>query len=124
MIAGRVRGEIDAVIPITVRSRLQSSLAIDAVVDTGFDGFLSLPPNSISSLALLQTAEVFVQLANGCEDKMRGFEAEVDWDETRISIEVAEVDCEPLIGMRMMRGFRLTVDVLDNGTVTVERLDR
>lgn len=41
MIIGRVRGGVDAVIPITVRSRLNASLAVAAVVDTGFDGFLT-----------------------------------------------------------------------------------
>lgn len=84
----------------------------------------SLPSSAVSSLALLQTAEVFVQLANGREDKMRVFEAEVDWDGEPVRIEVAEADCEPLIGMRMMRGFRLTIDVLENGPVRIERLNQ
>ena len=52
MIAGTVNAAREARIPLTLRAPLGTTHEIDALIDTGFDGFLTLPPSVIVALGL------------------------------------------------------------------------
>lgn len=52
MISGVVTGDRQAVIPLKVRGPTGQEQEIEAVIDTGFDGCLSLPSSVIVSLGL------------------------------------------------------------------------
>ncbi|HEY3245441.1 MAG TPA: clan AA aspartic protease [Phycisphaerae bacterium] len=119
-----MRSETEAVVRVSIRSQARQPLSVEAVVDTGFDGFLSMPPSTIGSLALVQIAEVFAELANGEEAPTRVFEAEAEWDGRAVPIEVAEFDCEPLLGMRLLAGYHLGIDVTNGGRVEIRLLRR
>lgn len=54
---------------------------------------------------------------------LRKFLGMVAWFESEREITVLEVDGEPLMGMAMMQGHRLTIDVRPGGTVILERPD-
>jgi predicted aspartyl protease len=53
MISGLVTGDGQAVIHLTVRGPTGQEQDIEAVIDTGFDGWLSLPSSIIASLNLV-----------------------------------------------------------------------
>lgn len=50
MIAGHVNADREAIIRLEVRGRTGRVQKVDAVIDTGFDGWLSLPPSQIVQL--------------------------------------------------------------------------
>ena len=52
----------------------------------------------------------------------RRFGSEVIWDGEPKAAIVLEADGSPLLGMAMLRGFRVTLDVLVDGQLTIERL--
>ena len=52
MITGVVNALLDATIRVRVSGPTGQELELEAVVDTGFSGFLTLPPGSIAELGL------------------------------------------------------------------------
>ena len=52
MITGHVTSAREAIIRIAVRGAGAREETIDAIIDTGFDGFLTLPASFVSHLAL------------------------------------------------------------------------
>ena len=52
MIEGTVNASREAVVPLTVASPAGRMQPIDAVIDTGFNGFLTLPAALVSELRL------------------------------------------------------------------------
>jgi predicted aspartyl protease len=49
-------------------------------------------------------------------------DATVIWDGQIREIEINSADTDPLLGMKMLRGFRLQVDTIQSGVVTIEAL--
>ncbi|MDE2736209.1 MAG: hypothetical protein OXI72_17565 [Gemmatimonadota bacterium] len=52
MITGIVSADYEAVIRLKVQGPIGQEREVDAVVDTGFNGFLTLPPRLITPLGL------------------------------------------------------------------------
>ena len=93
-----------------------------ALVDTGFTDYLVLPSATIRRLRLPPRRSTDILLAGDLKVQMGVFDALVEFDGERFEIEVCEAEGEPLVGMALLTGFRLTVEVTTGGAVTVERL--
>jgi predicted aspartyl protease len=61
-------------------------------------------------------------LADGSECLFDVFEAKVVWDGKTRSILVDEADTDPLVGMTLLAGFELKMEVRSGGKVTIKRL--
>jgi len=61
-------------------------------------------------------------LADGSECIFDVYVAKVDWDGKVRTILVAEADADPLVGMRLLRGHELKMQVRYRGKVTIKRL--
>jgi clan AA aspartic protease len=92
------------------------------VIDTGFDGSLSLPPSLIASLQLPWRRRGKALLADGSESVFDIHEGVVLWDGLPVRVAIDAADMVPLIGMSLLDGFELTVQVRSNGRVTIEAL--
>jgi clan AA aspartic protease len=123
MITGAVRtGE--GRIRLTVKGRQGREQEIEAVVDTGYTASLTLPRAMIQALRLRwQTVERF-QLADGSICLFDVYEAKVLWDGKLRQILVDEADADPLVGMRLLKGHELKIQVRYRGKVTIRRLPR
>jgi clan AA aspartic protease len=119
MIQGVVNHHREAIIPVTVRSPLGQELPIDAIVDTGFNGSLTLPPVPIAALGLPWRNYGQATLANGSVDLFDVFAATVLWDGSARSILVEEVATQPLVGMGLLDGYDLHIEVTAGGSVTI-----
>lgn len=71
MMEGRVNQNCEATLSIVVRSNTTTQL-IDAVIDTGFSGFLTLPSEIISTLRLSWEGRDFATLGDGSSCYVRG----------------------------------------------------
>ena len=121
MMQGYVNQAYEAVIPIVIKqgNKLKS---VNAVIDTGFTGFLSIPSSMIAELELPWSYRDRATLGDGSETLFDVHDASVIWDGQFREIEINSADTDPLLGMKMLRGFRLQVDTVQGGLVTIEAL--
>ena len=120
MIAGTVTPKGRAIIRLAVQCPGGNSLLTDAAVDTGFNGFLALPAESVTRLRLPPLGTRKTTLADGSGALVRAFRAIVQWHGQGREVAAVEVQGGALVGMSLLRGSRLTVDVVVNGPVRIE----
>ena len=65
MIIGHVGVDGEAIIPLSVKGTANKKRDVDAVLDTGFNGFLALPPRLIEDLQLKHLGQETLVLASG-----------------------------------------------------------
>jgi clan AA aspartic protease len=96
-----------------------ASFNIQVAIDTGFTGHLTLPPETVRSLSLPNRGFVEVELADGGMATLGVYEARVLWHWRSLRVPVYEADGGPLIGMSLLRGSTLTIEVIPRGEVTI-----
>lgn len=122
MISGRVTDDREAVIRLVVDSPTHGAQEVEAVIDTGFDGWLSLPPVLISRFGLPWRRRGRALLADGSESVFDIYEGTVDWDGDRRRVSIDEANTAPLAGMSLLEGYELLVQVRPGGNVTISRM--
>jgi clan AA aspartic protease len=121
MMQGYVNENFEAIISVSVKNG-NSLKSFDAVIDTGFTGFLSLPTAIIMQLGLQWSYRDRATLGDGSETVFDVYNAEIVWNGQLRSIEIDAAETEPLLGMALLRGYRLQVDTIEGGLVTIETL--
>ena len=122
MIQGVVNAACEATLPLVVGNVNGQRQLINAVIDTGFNGFLTLPSTVITALDLPWIASDIVTLGNGSETLFDLHGATVIWDGRYREIDVAESETEPLIGMALLYGYKLQIEAIEGGIVRIEAL--
>jgi predicted aspartyl protease len=122
MIQGIVTPNRQARIRLTVFGSGGQPHDVDALMDTGFNLFLTLPAATIASLALPFALRTQATLADGSLVQLDCHRATVDWDGQPRAVLVVCADGGPLAGMSLLYGSRVTLDVVDGGAVTIEPL--
>ena len=122
MISGVVNADFEPIVPLSVCGSDGKVYTQDAIVDTGFNGWLSLPPDLITELGLKWKRRGRAILGDGSECVFNVYEAVLVWDGEFLTIPVDEADSEPLIGMSLMEGYQLTVQVFEEGLVELNRV--
>jgi clan AA aspartic protease len=122
MIYGVVNLRREATLPLVIGNSTGQQEVIDTVIDTGFDGFLSLPSEVIARLGLPWTISNPATLGDGSEVLFDFYTGTVIWDGQYRTIDIAESETEPLLGMAMLYGYRLQVDNVEGGSVKIEAL--
>ena len=122
MITGIVTIDRQAIIRLTVLGASGRRRSVEALIDTGFDGFLSLPSSAIEALKLNWRDRRFAILADGSETVFDVYRGVVDWDGRRRSVSIHEADAVPLVGMALLNGYELNVRVRRQGRVVIKRL--
>lgn len=119
MITGSVNTDYEAVIRLRVQGP-GGQREIDAVIDTGFNGFLTLPPLLLTALGLARLSRGRALLANGSEEVFDIYGVTVLWDGRERYVEVNGVNAMPLVGMSLMDGHDLIIRVADGGHVVLQ----
>jgi clan AA aspartic protease len=112
--AGRVR--------ITVRGIGRKQRNVEAIIDTGFTASLTLPPAFIDKLGLRWPSMDRATLADGSECLLDVFEANVLWDGKLQRILIQQADAVPLVGMGLLNGYELKMQIRAGGKVTIKQL--
>lgn len=119
MISGNVNARNEAIVQLIVRGPLGQTATVAAIIDTGFDGALSLPPSLVAYLQLSQRRIAKATLGDGSRISHAVHSAVVMWDGAAKSVPVAALDSTLLVGMSLLVGYRLTMQVFPGGQVTL-----
>ena len=122
MMMGSVNLRREAIIQFVVLGENHQRQAIKAVIDTGYNGFLTLPSAIISKLGLMWYMQEEGILGDGSLCMFNVFEATVIWDGQIKSIEINESETEPLVGMGLLDGYELNIQGFAGGLVTIKPL--
>ena len=120
MIRGAVNNAHQAVVPLSVMGPAGRTVDIQARIDTGFTGFVALPPPVATDLALPFTGRSEVTLADGRVESLPMYQLTVLWNEQPRVVDALVVGSTPLVGMQMLAGHDLHVRVRAGGPVTIE----
>lgn len=123
MITGIVNADFEPIIPLSVCDSDGKIYIQDAIVDTGFNGWLSLSPDLIAQLNLRWKRRGRAILGDGSECVFNVYEAVLVWDGDILIIPVDEADSEPLVGMCLMEGYQLMVQVFKDGRVELSKVN-
>lgn len=121
MITGRVQ-DSEARITLKLRGPGGDERAVEAVIDTGFTGSLTLPSTLIQELGLEWQSLGRGLLADGSECLYDVFMAEAEWDGRWVYILVDEAESAALVGMSLLDGYELRIEVSNGGAVMIQSL--
>jgi clan AA aspartic protease len=120
VIQGSVNAAYEAVVTLAVRGPAGQTTEIDAVIDTGFTGFLTLPPALVSELGLPFVTRGRATLANGSEDFFDIYDVAVLWESQLRYVLADAADTTPLLGMALLDSHSLYVEVERGGRVVIQ----
>jgi clan AA aspartic protease len=123
MMFGRVNLQREAVIKLVIIGDRSQKMAVDAVVDTGFNGDLILPIEMVLELELIPQGYQKATLGDGTISQFRVYTGTVIWDGLRKVVEVNAATSGVLIGMGLLEGYKLEVNTTPNGIVTITSLN-
>jgi clan AA aspartic protease len=115
MMTGAVTSRLEAVLNVHVQGPDGRSETLPAVIDTGFSGFITLPPDLIAQMGLTFAGPDRFVLADGNEALVRAFDATVVWNGRPRRVLAHEANTDALIGMALLRSTRLTMDTVEDG---------
>ncbi|MGH3085729.1 MAG: clan AA aspartic protease [Rubrobacteraceae bacterium] len=123
MISGAVTADGEAVIRLEILGPDGERRGIEAVLDTGFNGSLTLPAHMTAALELPLVGERQATLADGSQVVLEMHLAGILWHEGREHEVLAlRADGGPLIGMELLYGNRVVLNVVENGEVVIDAL--
>lgn len=120
MIIGQVNPRTEAVIPVTIQNNTGRTQTLDAIIDTGFSGYISLPLVTITALQLTYAQSRIFSLGNNARVNFDLYEAVLEWEGQERDVLVLASEAHPLIGMSLLKGYRITIDAIDGGEVRIE----
>ena len=120
MIQGYVNEAYEAIVPFTLQGPSGHTRDIEAVIDTGYTGFLTLTPALVTELRLRYRNRDIAILADGSEAIFDVYGVTVLWDGDNRQVDAYMSDATPLVGMRLLHGHNLNIDVMDGGHVAIQ----
>jgi clan AA aspartic protease len=121
VIQGTVNTGKQAIITVLVVDQTGLLVDIEAAVDTGFSGYLILPPDLIAALQLAYDRTDSFTLGENSVVRFDVHTANVVWDGQERDIGVLASHGTPLAGMSLLEGYHLFVDVVAGGEVRIEQ---
>ncbi|MYE40361.1 MAG: clan AA aspartic protease [Chloroflexi bacterium] len=122
MLNGRINDELQAWVSVEILDGAGGVHPVEVLLDTGFNGELALTSSVIRRLNLARGTPRFAELATGDTTLLPSYTATILWDGLPRSIQVVEADGERLLGMELLLGSRVTLDVTEGGPVTIDAL--
>lgn len=119
MIRGTVSDELEPLVSIRVENASGSAQVVRALVDTGFNGWLSLPIEIIDDLDLpwLRTGRAY--LADDQEIRFSIFGGFIFWDGELRQVTIDAGGETPLVGMGLLENYELKIAARPGGDVSM-----
>ena len=119
MIDGAVNDAYEAVVALSLHGP-EGHQNIEAVIDTGYSGFLTLPAALVTELGLPFAYIGRALLANDDEVTFDVHDVTVLWDGQPRHIRADATGSTPLVGMLLLDRHNLNIEVERGGRVTIQ----
>ena len=120
MIRGIVNERLEPTVAVEVANGDGDSRTVEAVLDTGFSGHLTLSQDLIESLRLDYYAQIQMVLADGEDTTVYSYQGFVNWfGQTKRAVILAS-EGVPLLGMSLLAGCKITMRVRAGGEALIE----
>ena len=120
MIQGVVNDAHEAVVTLSLRGPTGRVRDIEAVIDTGYSGFLTLPSTLVTELGLPFAYIGRAFLANDDEVSFDVHDVTVLWDGLPKHIKTDVSGSTPLVGMLLLDKHDLNIEVESGGRVIIQ----
>ena len=124
MIVGEVMrntdGGLEPWVVLSVMDAYGEPQQFEVIVDTGFTGWLMLPESDIRRLRLAHAGHRYSTTASGNVERFEFYRTWVSWRGQLYWVEVFESIDQPLLGMELLEGSRVTMDAWEGGDVIIE----
>ena len=119
MIRGIVNARHEAVVLLRMLGPGGVEADVDVIVDSGFTASLTLSMTMVTALGLARQSGGTAVLADGSVRQFNICAAEVAWGGTWRAVLVSVVGNESLLGMRLLAGHKLVIEVVPGGLVEI-----
>jgi clan AA aspartic protease len=123
MMHGIIDRNCEATIRLVVGNANSQRQTINALIDTGFTGFLTLPLSVIASINLRLYRREAGTLGDSSVCIFDVYRGLVIWDGEFREIDINASEAAPLVGMSLLYGYRIQLDAIEGGTVTIQSLN-
>ena len=115
-----MNARLEAVVTLRLLGPGGQAREVDLLVDTGFNGYLILPPTLVADLDLPVVGDGEAVLADGSESAFDVYGVTTFWDGQQRYVETAAVGSDPIVGMAMLYNHDVSIQVRDGGRVVIE----
>lgn len=123
MMHGIVSPSCEATLSLVVSNSNRQTQLIEAVIDTGYTGFLSLPREIIVALNLTWTGIERGTLGDGSEATFAVYAGTIIWNGQYRNIPINEAETDPLVRMGLLYGYDLYIRAVEGGNVTIKAIE-
>src|SRR5688572_27031686 len=107
---------------IAVRFRLNSGAVIEVehVIDTGFEGALTLQEDAVLAMGLPLEHQIPATLADGSHILVDVYRAKIDWHNRIVEVAVLAMGERPLLGSALLESSFLSIRYEEGGEVQID----
>ena len=122
MITGTITDDREIVIQLEALAADQSPISIQVVVDSGFNGFLTLPIDVVNTLGASAAGTRRAELGDGNVVELDVYFVRVKWRGEVREVLALQAETTPLVGMSLLWGSRVQFDAQKGGAVAIDAI--
>jgi clan AA aspartic protease len=122
VITGAVSPRRQPLVRLVIRGPNGREETIEAMVDSGFNGTMTLPAAVIARLELPLRRTEYATLADNRVVDIASHMGRVLWEGVERPVRILAAGEQPLLGMAMLVGYELRIAMVDGGPVTISLL--
>ena len=120
MIRGVLNDNLEPMVVLEISNGDGRFQPVEALLDTGFTEELTLPPDAVARLGLNHVNQTPMILAGGQRIEASVYDGYVNWFGQVRRVDVIAVEGEPLLGMSLLAGCKITIRAQAGGEVLIE----
>lgn len=119
---GKVNARREALVRLRVCGRGKIRRSVTAIIDTGYNGSLTLRRSAIQALGLRRIGQSDGELGDGSVVSFDVYAGVAIWGGRRMPVDIDEARTDPLVGMELLDGYEVNIRVERGGDVNITRL--
>ena len=117
------QGQMFPMVSLQLLSEGRQSIIVQALLDSGFSGAVSLPQEMVDKLGLESVGGRYATLADGIDQRVQVYIGSVQFagDDYRSAIQA--FGDEPMVGMHLLQSAKICFEAVPDGDVNLKRLN-